>query len=72
MGYALAHSACYSCKRIFSYNPMRVPSISVDGQREPVCLDCMIWVNNVRELRGMPPHPIHLDAYEPIDERELP
>jgi hypothetical protein len=72
MGYALCHSTCYGCKRVFSYNPMRVPSIRIDGVREPICRDCVERVNPLRELRGLPPIELFPDAYEPCDESELP
>ena len=72
MGYALAHSACYGCGRIFSYNPLRVPSIRINGEREPICRDCVLRVNPLRALKGLEPIVPFPDAYDPIDERELP
>lgn len=71
MGYVSAMSPCYGCKRIFSYNPMRVPSVTVNGSREPICRECVDRVNPQRILNGLPPIvPFH-DAYDACDESEL-
>ena len=80
MGYVYATSECLSCKQLFSYNPLRVPSLRVNAQgqpdpngtREPVCRGCMDRANLKRKEMGLEPHPIHPDAYEPVDEHELP
>ena len=37
MGYVTAMSPCIGCKRVFSYNPMRVPSCSAVTAVEPIC-----------------------------------
>ena len=72
MGYAFATSACIGCGRVFSYNPMRVPSLrTVAGIREPVCLTCVERVNPRRIANGLPPIVPLPDAYEPVDESEL-
>ena len=72
MAYVVVSSPCVNCGRIFSYNPHRVPSIVVDGNREPVCLPCIVAENGRRTASGQEllgdPHP---DAYEPIHESEL-
>jgi len=70
-GFAFVTSPCFSCHRVFSYNPVRVPSIRVQGNREPVCLQCMTLANRRRKEMGMEPHFIYPDAYEPVDEDEL-
>lgn len=49
MGYALALSACCSCHRVFGYNPIRVPSVRVNGVREPVCRECIERANPLRK-----------------------
>ena len=71
MGYALGMGTCYACKQPFAFNPNKVPSIRIDGVREPVCGHCMELVNKRREEMGLPPHTIHPDAYEAVDENEL-
>jgi hypothetical protein len=72
MAYATVFSACIVCKKVFTYNPHKVPSIRVDGTREPVCESCIIRENTRRTLEGLEllpdPHP---DAYKPIHESEL-
>ena len=71
MGYALGFSACVGCGRPFFYNPLRVPSIVVNGNREPVCLDCVNRANPVRRQAGLPEIVPHPDAYDGVNEREL-
>jgi len=72
MGYAVMMSPCLICDKVFGYNPHRVPSIRVNGERQPVCLPCIVQENRRRQLVGQEllpdPHP---DAYEPIQESEL-
>ncbi len=71
MGYAIVTSTCFGCKGVFSYNPHRVPSISIEGVREPVCLSCVEKVNPVREANGLALISLHPEAYQPIHEGEL-
>lgn len=71
MSYALMTSICLGCKNLFSYNPHRVPSVVIDGVKEPVCRACIARVNPKREANGLDPFSIHPDAYEPIHESEL-
>jgi|TARA_R100000306_G_scaffold61516_1_gene64292 hypothetical protein len=72
MGYAIMMSPCLTCGKIFGYNPHLVPSISVNGERHPVCLPCIVEENRRRQLVGQEllgdPRP---GAYEPIQESEL-
>jgi hypothetical protein len=72
--YAFCTSSCFGCRRIFFYNPLRVPSI-VDprtGSKEPICRDCVERVNPLRIKNGLEPIVPLPDAYEPCDESELP
>lgn len=71
MGYALATSHCFGCNRLFTYNPMRVPSINIRGSREPVCLACVEAANPKRIANGLAPIVPAPDAYEACDESEL-
>lgn len=67
MGYVFVLGPCLVCEVPFTYNPEKVPSQSwppPDGPREPICEGCMALINRKRERLGMPPHPIHPDAYE--------
>jgi hypothetical protein len=71
MGYVSAMSPCFGCSRLFSFNPMHVPSIIVNGRREPVCRSCVDRVNPMRKANGLPPIvPMH-DAYDACDEDEI-
>jgi hypothetical protein len=72
MGYAIVMSACYGCHRLFSYNPVRVPSVTVNGAREPICRACIERVNPMRLAKGLPPIVPLPDAYEAVEESELP
>lgn len=72
MGYVLAFGPCFICRVPFSYNPVTVPSLrDALGQKQPICLSCMTFVNKKREASGMPPHPIAADAYEAAAEARL-
>jgi hypothetical protein len=69
--YALCHSACFVCGQIFSYNPMRVPSVRIDGVRQPICRACVERANPRRIASGLAPIDPLPDAYEPCAEEEL-
>jgi hypothetical protein len=68
MGYALMFGQCVACKLMISFNPHAVPSIVVNGKREPLCRSCAERWN---ELHPENARPIRDDAYEAIDENEL-
>lgn len=70
MGFIMAIGACYGCKYPFNFNPHKVPSIRINGVREPVCKFCMDRANEARLEQGLPLHTIHPDAYEPAQEGE--
>jgi hypothetical protein len=82
MSWAYATSPCFGCGRVFSYNPIHVPSIRINangqpavgrlGTREPICEACVTAVNPRRIANGLPPIVPHPDAYEPCREEELP
>lgn len=71
MGYALAMGACIGCGRMFAFNPVRVPSIRVNGSREPICADCVARANPLRIANGLEPIVPAPDAYEGVPEEEL-
>ena len=71
MGYALMIGTCISCRCAFGFNPNKVPSIRVNGMREPVCKECIEAANPKRKAAGLPEFTIHPDAYEPVEEGEL-
>jgi hypothetical protein len=70
-GYVVCFAPCLVCKQVFGFNPNAVPSLTVDGERQPICLQCMTAGNARRVAMGLEPHPIRPDAYEPISENEL-
>jgi hypothetical protein len=72
MAYLFVMSACVVCRQPFTYNPLRVPSVVVNGTREPICRACVERANVVRRDRGLPTWPIFDDSYEPVDEHEVP
>ena len=72
-GYVFAMAPCIGCKKPFSFNPHRVPSIRVtpESQREPVCENCFDAINAARKARGLDQFTRHPDAYEVMEESEL-
>jgi hypothetical protein len=60
-------SQCVACKRPFFYHPHKVPSIRIDGQREPICETCVARANVKRIANGLPPIEILPGAYEACD-----
>ncbi len=76
MAYMICHGFCVNCNSMMSFNPDLVPSIRVSrkdgkwvadpaGSREPLCKSCVGLLNRKREEQGLPPFPIHPNAYEP-------
>lgn len=55
---------CINCKQPFSFNPDRVPSVIVNGTREPLCRACVEWANPVRIAKGLEPIHVLPGAYE--------
>ena len=69
--FMFAMGDCIVCKKIFQFNPHKVPSTTAfTGTKEPVCRDCMEVVNIKREAAGQEPFAIDPKAYEPIPEGE--
>lgn len=71
MGYALCYGYCIVCRQLFAFNPTHVPSIIVNGEREPVCEPCVRYANKQRAELGYPLFVVHANAYEPCNEDEL-
>lgn len=72
MGFVLCFGTCISCRRLFYFNPVKVPSFRVNGIKEPICELCMNRVNDYREKHGMEHFKIPYDAYWTCNEEELP
>lgn len=62
---------CIACKRVMGFNPIHVPSLRVNGVREPVCRECIEQANPKRKANGIAEIQIHPEAYEPAEESEL-
>jgi hypothetical protein len=65
MGYMFVLGQCYGCKRMFSFNADWVPSVPINGVREPICRDCVERANPQRIANGLDPIVPHPEAYEP-------
>jgi len=63
MGYMFVTGECLACRRLFAFNPYKVPSKG----GEPICKECMEAVNKKREEMGMEPFRVPSDAYEPVE-----
>ena len=70
--YALCFSSCICCHEVFAFNPTRVPSLMINGVKEPVCLTCIERINPKRVAKGLEAIVPLPGAYEPCDESELP
>jgi hypothetical protein len=64
MGYMLCTATCVNCKNLFSFNPDLVPSVRVNGVKEPICKTCVEWANPKRVEKGLEPIKILPGAYE--------
>lgn len=71
MGYAFCLGECCCCGKRFTFNPVRVPSLRVKGEREPVCEDCIREANHIRVEKGLTPLEYSKDAYSFCSEGEL-
>jgi hypothetical protein len=71
MGYVICTSACLGCGRVFSYNPVLVPSVTLRGTREPICGVCVERVNPMRIKNGLEPIVPLPGAYDACEEGEL-
>ena len=72
MGYALCFGQCAHCRQTFAFNPIAVPSVRVNGVREPICKGCIEWANPLRKAKGLEEIVVKKGAYEACDEAELP
>ena len=64
-GYMTVIGPCIGCGKTISFNPNRVPSLVVDGAREPLCKSCFNRWNEIHRVsKGLDPVPLNSDAYE--------
>lgn len=68
MGYMFATSPCIACGNLFTYAPTKVPSIPIDGVRQPICRSCVDVANPMRVDMGLEPIVPLPGAYEPEEE----
>jgi hypothetical protein len=71
-GFAICYGPCVACHRVFAFNPLRVPSLTWQGTRQPVCAACVMRVNPKRVANGLPAIVPLPDAYDAVAEAELP
>lgn len=66
MGAMFVIGDCVACKSLITFNPDHVPSLRVNGVREPLCKACFDrWNELHRVSKGLPPEPLHPEAYSP-------
>ena len=66
MPYMVIAGDCVSCHALITFNPHFVPSLRVNGSREPLCASCHGRWNEIhRTSKGLEPVAIHPEAYEP-------
>lgn len=78
--YLFAFGRCWSCRRVFTFDPDRVPSIPIDPAtnlpsdlggdpaavvRQPICRDCVDLSNDRRNRDGLDPIVVLPGAYGP-------
>ena len=66
MGYAFVLGSCVNCGAFLAFSPSHVPSIRVNGSKEPLCRGCFDkWNERHRTSKGLSAVQIHPQAYEP-------
>lgn len=55
---------CIGCNHPFTFNAALVPSITINGTREPICATCVALVNPRRIANGLDPIVPHPNAYQ--------
>ena len=72
MGFAFCVGRCVVCCNSITFNPNKVPAIRIDGEKQPVCADCVARMQQKqRKLKvAVWPDPLP-GAYEPCHESEL-
>ncbi len=69
--YVTVYGFCCGCGSLISFHPNKVPSIRVNGTKEPVCRNCIEAANAQRVAEGGEPFVIDPDAYEACPAHEL-
>jgi hypothetical protein len=68
MGYATMMGFCIACGKPISFHPHKVPSLMIDGKRQPICEGC---ANRWNGLHPEQARPILEGAYGFFPEEEL-
>jgi hypothetical protein len=68
MGFMIAIGRCVACGNTFAFNPNKVPSIRINGEKEPICRPCIERANALKREKGIPEFEIPKDAYAPEPE----
>ena len=71
MGFVSVMGTCVVCRKVIMFNPNKVPSVRVEGKREPICRECIEEANPKRIANGLEPIVIHPDAYESAREEDV-
>ena len=68
-----ASGPCVACGVLIPiFNPVCVPSIRVNGEREPLCRTCFERWNQIhRTSKGLEPLPLNPNAYQPANEVDV-
>lgn len=67
MGFMFVIGNCFGCGTRFSFNADKVPSIPINGKREPICETCVERANPQRVANGLAPIVPLPGAYEPAE-----
>jgi len=65
MEYILCLGPCIGCGTLFTFNPERVPSIRIDGVRQPICRACFERRQAHRRANNLPVETLLPGAYDP-------
>ena len=68
MGVVICYAKCAGCGLPMGCNPITVPSIRINGLREPICRACVDTANPLRIANGLPPIEPAEEAYSGCDE----
>lgn len=66
--YMTCMAECVGCRNVFSFNPDLVPSIMINGFKEPICKNCIKRINPQRIANGLEPIVPLPGAYDGIDD----
>ena len=72
MSYAILITNCIACDTKMTCNPAYVPSLRINGKREPICKQCHAKWNEIHRIsKGLEPEPLHPEAYKACHESQL-